>query len=117
MNKIKIAFLTSSRADFGIYLPLLKRVNNDKKFDLKIIAFGSHTSNYYGKTIYEIINNGFKEIVEIDTLLERDDKVSISKSYALTISKFADYWNENIFDIIICIGDRFEMSAAVQDTE
>lgn len=114
MNKIKIAFLTSSRADFGIYLPLFKKINNDINFDLKIIAFGSHTSKYYGKTIYDIIDNGFKNIDKIDSLLEKDDKISISKSYALTISKFADYWNKNTYDIIVCIGDRFEMSAAVQ---
>ena len=48
---MKIAILTSSRADFGIYLPLLKKFKNDPFFDVRIIAFGTHLSSLHGHTI------------------------------------------------------------------
>lgn len=115
-RKIKIAVLTSSRADFGIYLPLLKllRAKNDE-FELSIIAFGSHTSSHYGLTKSEIRNQKFEIHTEIDTLLPSDDVASIAQSFANTNMEFAKFWatHQNNFDWVICLGDRFEMAAAV----
>ena len=54
-----IAVLTSSRADYGIYLPLLNRLKNNEGFKLSIIAFGSHCKEEYGSTINAIIDDGF----------------------------------------------------------
>jgi GDP/UDP-N,N'-diacetylbacillosamine 2-epimerase (hydrolysing) len=111
---MKIGVLTSSRADFGIYLPLLKKLESDSFFDLTIIAFGTHGSPYHGATISEIQDNGFKYIHLIQSLLLNDNPNGISTSYGLTVAKFADYWSENTYDLVFCLGDRFEMSAAVQ---
>lgn len=115
-RKIKIGVLTSSRADFGIYLPLLKilRAKNDE-FELNIIAFGSHTSSHYGLTKSEIRNQKFEISTEIDTLLPSDDVASVAQSFALTNLEFAKFWSDNqtSFDWVICLGDRFEMAAAV----
>ena len=111
---MKIGVLTSSRADFGIYLPLLKKIKKDKSFDLTIIAFGTHGSSYHGETISEIQDAGFNKIELIQSLLLNDNPNGISTSYGLTVTKFADYWSENKFDLVFCLGDRFEMSAAVQ---
>lgn len=111
---MKIGILTSSRADFGIYFPLLKKLKEDSFFDLTIIAFGTHGSPYHGETISEIQRAGFKKIDLIQSLLLNDNPNGISTSYGLTVTKFADYWTENTFDLVFCLGDRFEMSAAVQ---
>lgn len=111
---MKVGVLTSSRADFGIYLPLLKKLKQDTFFDLKIIAFGTHGSTYHGETISEIQEAGFKNIDLIQSLLLNDNPNGISTSYGLTVTKFADYWSENEYDVVFCLGDRFEMSAAVQ---
>ena len=112
--EMKVGVLTSSRADFGIYLPLLKSLEEDTFFDLTIIAFGTHGSPFHGETITEIQDAGFKHIDLIQSLLLNDNPNGISTSYGLTVTKFADYWSDNIFDLIFCLGDRFEMSAAVQ---
>lgn len=111
---MKVGVLTSSRADFGIYLPLLKELKQDIFFDLRIIAFGTHGSPYHGETISEIQEAGFKNIDLIQSLLLNDNPNGISTSYGLTVTKFADYWSENRFDVVFCLGDRFEMSAAIQ---
>ena len=51
---MKIGVLTSSRADYGIYLPLLNELKTDIFFDLEIIAFGTHLSNEHGFTLTDI---------------------------------------------------------------
>lgn len=111
---MKIGILTSSRADFGIYLPLLKKLKDDVFFNLEIIAFGTHLSKSHGYTLTEIENKGFNCIHTISSLIANDDEQAIATSYALTALKFADFWQHNKFDLVFCLGDRFEMSAAVQ---
>lgn len=111
---MKIGVLTSSRADYGIYLPLLKKIKEDNSFELEIIAFGTHISKSHGFTLNEIEKNNYSKIHCIASLIANDDEQGIATSYALTALKFADFWQHNKFDLVFCLGDRFEMSAAVQ---
>lgn len=110
---MKIGVLTSSRADYGIYLPLLRKLEKDEFFELEIIAFGTHTSKFHGYTVEHIISE-FNQVKMIDTVLANDSATAISTSYALTTLKFADFWSQNQFDLVFCLGDRYEMNAAVQ---
>lgn len=111
---MKIGILTSSRADYGIYLPLLDKIKEDSFFDLEIIAFGTHLSKSHGFTLNEIEKGNYSKIHCISSLVENDDEQGIATSYSLTALKFSDFWQHNKFDIVLCLGDRFEMSAAVQ---
>src|SRR5450759_3263160 len=110
-----IAVLTSSRADYGIYLPLLKLLEADQFFKLNIIAFGTHTSPFHGHSIDNIVNDGFEISYQIESMLSGDSPDAISTAMALTSLKFADFWrdHQNDFDIVLCLGDRYEMFAAV----
>lgn len=112
---IRIAILTSSRADFGIYLPLLKEIRSNSKFNLSIIAFGTHLSRFHGYTIDEIKDSGFQVDFKIDSLLLGDTPEAISSAIALTSIKFSSFWGEHAkdFDLVFCLGDRYEMFAAV----
>jgi len=112
---MKICVLTSSRADFGIYLPLLKALKADPYFELEIVAFGTHLSRFHGYTIDDIISNGFEVNFQISSLLLGDDPASIASSYSLTANKFGDFWSQfgYVYDWVFCLGDRFEMAAAV----
>ncbi len=109
---MRIGVLTSSRADYSIYLPLLKAIQNDPSFDLAIIAFGTHLSEEFGKTINQIFQDGFEVSFRIETLVPGNDPISISRSMGKTISAFAELWDKEKFDIVFCLGDRYEMFAA-----
>jgi GDP/UDP-N,N'-diacetylbacillosamine 2-epimerase (hydrolysing) len=111
---MKIGVLTSSRSDYGIYLPLLEKLKEDDFFNLEIIAFGTHLSKSHGFTLTEIEKNNFNCIHTISSLISNDDEQAIATTYGLTALKFADFWQHNKFDLVFCLGDRFEMSAAVQ---
>jgi len=113
-GKLKLAVLSSSRADFGIYLPLLKKINREKdRYCLKFIAFGTHLSKMHGYTKVEMTREGFAPDFEIVSLLSDDRPEDISSGYAITNLKFATFWAEHKFDLVFCLGDRFEMAAAV----
>ncbi|OFY38953.1 MAG: UDP-N-acetyl-D-glucosamine 2-epimerase, UDP-hydrolysing [Bacteroidetes bacterium GWF2_40_14] len=111
----QIAILTSSRADYGIYLPLLKALKEDPFFELRIIAFGTHLSPFHGYTINQIRNDGFEPDYQIESMLAGDSPNAISTAMALTALKFADFWKDHQldFDLVFCLGDRYEMFAAV----
>ena len=111
---MKIGVLTSSRADYGIYLPLLDKLKFGKRFQLEIIAFGMHLQNSQGNTIDEITKDGFEVIHKVGEMPENDGVVDISKGYGNLIVCFADFWSENKYDVVLALGDRWEMSAAVQ---
>jgi GDP/UDP-N,N'-diacetylbacillosamine 2-epimerase (hydrolysing) len=112
---IRVGVLTSSRADYGIYLPLLRKLKSDTDFELTLIAFGTHLSYQFGYTLNSIIEDGFEVKHTISSMVAGDDPNAIATSVALTSMKFAEFWKDhgNDFDIIFCLGDRYEMFAAV----
>ncbi len=112
---MKIGILTSSRADFGIYLPLLKALKKDKDFSLEIIAFGTHLSQFHGYTLNQIKEEGFVVNYTIESMLTADSANAVSTAMGLTMIKFASFWkaHSNDFNIVFCLGDRYEMFAAV----
>jgi GDP/UDP-N,N'-diacetylbacillosamine 2-epimerase (hydrolysing) len=111
---VKIGVLTSSRADYGIYLALLEKMKDDERFQVEIIAFGMHLQIRQGNTINEVINDGYNIIHKVGDMPERDTIIDISKGYGEMIIEFAHFWHENKFDLVFALGDRWEMSAAVQ---
>ena len=115
---MNIGVLTSSRADYGIYRPLLIEMSKDKNIKLSIFVFGTHLSKFYGETKNEILKDGFEISYEIDTIIDDDSPEAIDKSISKTISNFANLWakSENTIDLLFCLGDRYEMFAAVVST-
>lgn len=110
---MKIGLLTSSRADFGIYLPLAKALQSDSYFDLEIIAFGTHLSEEHGKTISEIEQNDLVAKHQINSYQPSNTPHELAKAMAFTSQKFADFWASHSFDLVLTLGDRYEMFAAV----
>ncbi len=110
---MKIGLLTSSRADFGIYLPLAKLLEEDPFFELEIIAFGTHLSEDHGSTISEIEAHGFSVPHKIKTTPSNDSPADIAYSIGETIKLFSSFWETSSFDVVLALGDRYEMFAAV----
>lgn len=113
---MKIGILTSSRADYGIYRSLLNQLQKDSFFEYEVIAFGMHLSIDQGNTINVVRNENDVPIHVIGNVPSKDSEKDISRAYGLLITDFAEFWETNVFDLILAIGDRWEMSAAVQST-
>ena len=113
---MKVGVLTSSRADYSIYYPLLKKLNGDPFFELHILAFGTHLSLQHGRTVDKIKEDGFTVSHEIQTLPVDDQPKSIVKAQAKTMSAFSELFAQESYDLLFALGDRFEMFAAVAST-
>jgi GDP/UDP-N,N'-diacetylbacillosamine 2-epimerase (hydrolysing) len=113
---MRIGILTSSRADYSIYYPLLVQLKKDSNFNFDIIAFGSHISQEIDNSLCKIIEDGFDIKYKINTNPLSDQAVAISESMGETIKRFSQIWQNDKYDLIFCLGDRYEMFAAVSST-
>jgi GDP/UDP-N,N'-diacetylbacillosamine 2-epimerase (hydrolysing) len=111
---MKIGVLTSSRADYGIYKPLLDKLKADSQVSIHLIAFGMHIQSSQGNTLSIVESDGYENLSIIGCMPENDAVYDIAKGYASIVSSFVDFWDSNSFDIVFALGDRWEMSAAVQ---
>ncbi len=109
---MKVGVLTSSRADYSIYFPLLKALSADSNFSVEIIAFGTHLSEFHGHTIKRIEEDGFEIPYRLLTYPENDTSESIANAMGVTMSRFSALWSKTKFDLVLCMGDRYEMFAA-----
>lgn len=112
-RKLNIGVLTSSRADFGIYQPLLRKLKQEPLFNTEIIAFGTHFSEKFGKTVNQIETDGFSVAYVVDTMSEGDTPLDISKSMGKTMQAMGEVFEKGNFDLLFALGDRYEMFAAV----
>lgn len=112
MKKIrKICVVTGSRAEYGLLYNLLKELHKDKFFQLKIVATNMHLSPEFGNT-YKEIEKDFKIDKKVETLLSSDSSVGISKSMGLAQISFAEVYDNLKPDIVIVLGDRYEIFSA-----
>jgi GDP/UDP-N,N'-diacetylbacillosamine 2-epimerase (hydrolysing) len=110
----KIGILSSSRADFSIYEPLIRALQSDPEFEAQIIAFGTHLSTSHGYTLDAIKANGFEVSHAIDhCYASADEPQAISQAMGRTLIEFSKLWASERFDLVFCLGDRYEMLAAV----
>ena len=111
---IKIGVLSSSRADYGIYIPLLRKIIEMGVFDLRLIVFGMHNLDSFGLTRLQIEQSKLAPIDVVEGMQDGDSVETIVQNYGRLITNFSNYWGANSYDLVISLGDRYEMSAAVQ---
>ena len=113
MIKRKICVVTGTRAEYGLLYWLMKEIDADKDLELQIIATGMHLSEEFGNTYQQIEKDGFTIDKKVDISLSSDTELAISKSMGLGMIGFADAFNELKPDLIVVLGDRFEIFSAV----
>lgn len=109
----KICVITGTRAEYGLLRWVMQGVKDDSELTLQIIATGMHLSPEFGHTYREIERDGFHIDRKVEMLTSSDTPVGIAKSMGLGMIGFADALNELRPDLIIVLGDRFEIFSAV----
>ncbi|MDI6688679.1 MAG: UDP-N-acetylglucosamine 2-epimerase, partial [Desulfobacterales bacterium] len=107
-----ICIVTGTRAEYGLLYWLMKGIQEDSDLELQIIATGMHLSPEFGLTYRQIEEDGFKINKKIETLLSSDTPVGISKSMGLGMIGFAEAYEDLMPDIVVLLGDRFEIFSA-----
>jgi UDP-hydrolysing UDP-N-acetyl-D-glucosamine 2-epimerase len=108
-----IAVITVARSDYGIYLPILQKIVANRQLRLHLIAAGTHFSKEFGETVKAIESDGFKIGDRVEMLLASDSPEAVAKSMGLGAIGYAQVYSRRQPDILLVLGDRFEMHAAV----
>ena len=110
--KRKICVVTGSRAEYGLLYWVLRELESAPDLKLQLIATGMHLSNEFGLTVQQIEKDGFEIRQKVEMLLSSDSAIGITKSTGLGMIGFADAFDSLKPDIVLMLGDRFELLAA-----
>jgi len=111
----KIAFFTTTRAEFGILTSLIKGIIHDPELDYLLFVGGMHLAQEYGSTISEIRDHKFKISGTFDYLLNNDAPESLVKSMGIALWQLSDIFSKFDFDFICVVGDRFELLSIIMN--
>jgi len=114
MNSRKIALVTGSRAEYGLLYWLMREISEDPELELQIIVTGSHLSPEFGLSYKIIEEEGFIINEKLEILLSSDTAIGMAKSLGLAVIGFADAFQRLQPDILVILGDRYEIMAAAQ---
>lgn len=109
----KICVVTGTRAEYGLLRWVMQGIQDEPKLVLQTIATGMHMSPEFGLTYREIEKHGFEIDRKVEMLISSDTPVGIAKSMGLGMIGFADALNELTPDLLVVLGDRFEILSAV----
>lgn len=112
-SRRRIAIITGSRAEYGLLSWLMKDIKADLALELVVIATGMHLSARFGDTIAEIRADGFDPIA-VPCLEDCDDRLAVARSTARAVSGLAEALAQAAPDVVVVLGDRFEILAAAQ---
>ncbi len=113
IKKRKICVVTGTRAEYGLLYWLMKEISQDHFFEFQLVVTGMHLAPEFGLTYKQIRSDGFEINAKVEMLLSSDTPVGVSKSIGLGIIGFADVFEDLKPDVIVVLGDRSEIFAAV----
>jgi len=109
----KIAVVTGTRAEYGLLKPVLEKIRKEPELELCLYVTGMHLEEKFGRTINEIKDDGFEIYKKIDIFLQDDSPKGVARSTSLSMMGFADAFASDRPDILLVLGDRFEIFGAV----
>jgi UDP-N-acetyl-D-glucosamine 2-epimerase, UDP-hydrolysing len=110
----KICVVTGSRAEYGLLYWLLKEIQEDADLVLQLVVTGMHLSPEFGLTYQQIEKDGFQIDAKVEMLLSSDTPAGITKSMGVGLIGFADVFERLRPDIVVVLGDRYEIMVAAQ---
>ena len=111
--KRKICIVTGTRAEYGLLQWLMKEIDSDPALELQLAVTGAHLSPEFGMTYRTIEQDGFRIDEKVEMLLSSDSDVGIAKSMGLGLMSFAECFKRLRPDIVVGLGDRYELLSAV----
>ena len=110
---MRVGVVTVARSDYGIYRPLLRRLEEDPGFELQLIAAAMHLDPRFGDTIREIEGDAFRIAARVEMSPASDTPEAVAQSMGRGTAGFAEAYARLEPDVLVVLGDRYEMHAAV----
>lgn len=109
----KIAVITGSRAEYGLLFLVIKGIHDNPALELQLLVTGSHLMPQYGLTVKDIEQDGFPIAARIDLGIDSDIPSMVGRAIAQGVVGFSEMYARLKPDLIVVLGDRFEIFAAV----
>lgn len=110
----RVCVVTGSRAEYGILFWLLHDLRTAADLELQLVVTGMHLSPEFGLTVGQIEADGFVVARRVEMLLSSDTAGGVAKSIGLGVMGMSDALEALRPDIVVVLGDRFEILAAAQ---
>ncbi len=114
MKTRQICAVTCSRADYNLLAPPMRLIRDDPNLDLQVIVTGMHLNTEFGFTYRRIEQDGLPITARVESTQRGDDVASVTKSIGYGVIGFADVLQRLRPDILMILGDRYEIFAAAQ---
>jgi len=108
-KKKRIAFATGSRADYGIVRNYLNKLKANADIELSILVTGALLSEEYGHQVDLIFQDGFSVGAQIEIPIDSSSNQGVLRAMSVALDKFGTFFSTNRFDLLIILGDRYEM--------
>lgn len=112
--KRRISVVTGSRAEYGLLRWVIDELHRDPEIDLQLVVTGMHLSPDYGLTWKEIERDGYPISERVEMLEGSDSPKGIARSIGRAVAGFGEVFERLQPDIVVLLGDRFEVFAAAQ---
>ena len=109
--KYSVCAVTGSRAEYGILRPLLLKLNWERQLEFQLVVTGSHLSDEFGRTETEILADGLQISASIPIPTKIGTKLDMLQATSVAISKFGTYFSQHRPDLLVILGDRYEIFA------
>lgn len=113
IHKRKIAVVTGSRAEYGLLFLVIKGIHDNPDLELQLLVTGAHLMSQYGLTVKDIERDGFPIAARINLDITLDTPSMVAHAIAQGVKGFSDSYERLKPDLIVVLGDRFEIFAAV----
>ena len=110
----KICFVTGTRAEYGLLRPVMNLLKTDSDVVFQLVVTGSHLSQRHGETVSEIEGDGFTPDAKLKVDLSNDSRVAVAVAMANTTAQMAETFSRLAPDLIVVLGDRYEILATAQ---
>jgi len=114
MTKRRICVVTGSRADYGLLVPLLRQLEAEPSAEVFLAVTGAHLAPEFGLSYQAIEEDGFEIQAKVEMLLSSDTPTGIARSMGLAVMGFADVFSASRPDLLVVLGDRYEILSAAQ---
>jgi GDP/UDP-N,N'-diacetylbacillosamine 2-epimerase (hydrolysing) len=108
----RVAVVTVGRSDYGIYFPVLQRLQNDPEIVLQLIVAAAHLDPKYENTVQEIERDGFPIAARVPMTARGDSEQDIANAIGVGVQEFTSAYHDLHPEIVLLLGDRYEMFAA-----
>jgi UDP-hydrolysing UDP-N-acetyl-D-glucosamine 2-epimerase len=114
MTSRKVCVVTGSRAEYGLLVPVMEELRTDPSFSLQVVATGMHLEPLFGMTVREIEKDGYDLAARVEMQLDNDTPAGVTRSLGRGVMGFAGTLEQLKPDLLLVLGDRYEILAAVQ---